>query len=268
MALIRTLSRLLCIGPCALAAALAEPAQTAEPAARVAAFANLPDWTGLWKLEGSPALIEPSAKGAPMRDHPPYNAQWEARYQVDLGRAERQADPKAADAIVDTHTIYCTAGMPRLVATPFEYQFAITPEAAWLLVGGEVRTVFTDGRAFPPEDEMWPQYAGWSIGRWDGDVLMIETRDLKPGLWADMSPMMLSAKAVVRERLRRMGADVIEDQVTITDPAAFTAPWTFTRRYLRETQPAGWPDEREVCGGPEDRNPIVGGHVLTTLAPK
>ena len=62
--------------------------------------------------------VEPAPKATPLRDHPPYNAEWEARYAADLGRAERQADPKATDAIVDTHTIYCTGGMPRLVATP------------------------------------------------------------------------------------------------------------------------------------------------------
>ena len=240
MAPVRTLARLLLLG--ALAAAPAHAAgPAASPAARAVAFARLPDWSGLWKLEGSPALIEPGPRPTPMRDHPPYNAEWEARYGVDLGRAERQADPKATDAIVDTHTLYCTGGMPRLVATPFLYHFAVTPEATWLLVGGEVRTVFTDGRAFPPEDQMWPQFDGWSIGHWEGEVLLIETRDIKAGMWADMTPAVLSAKAVVRERLRRLDAKTMEDQVEITDPVALTGPWRFTRR-RPPAHPASPPD--------------------------
>ena len=251
-----------------LASVSALAATPADPA-RAQAFAQLPDWSGMWKTRGSPGLIErenakPFAHGN--RDTPPYKPDWEARYVAAIGRAESQGDPDAKDPLVDSHTLYCAAGAVRLIASPFDYNFAVTPEAVWIVASGEVRVIYTDGRKFPGNDEIWPKFMGWSIGHWEGDTLVAETRGLKP-MWLDPTPMLLSTEAVVVERLRRTGAKTIEDKVTITDPTAFTAPWSFTRAFTRE--PDGvWADEREICGGPDDRNPIINGRITFQPAAK
>ena len=237
---------------------------------RLKALGALPDWSGTWKVIGTVALLDDGTKRIfqrGLRDNAPMTAAWRTRYEEAARRAEDQGNMESANPIVDSHTIYCNAGLPRLIATPFDYQFFITPERTLIMVGGaggEARTIYTDGRKFPPADEMWPKFWGWSIGKWEGDTLVIETRGMKPGLWADPTPMTLSDKAVLHERIRRTGPDVIEDQVTIIDPVAFTAPWKFTRAYklLLSTE---WADEHEVCGGPEDRNPIVNGRVTVVL---
>jgi len=136
---------------------------TTNSPVRLQKFSKLPDWSGIWSLKGSPALLD-SENGKPFdpdaRDHPPYNAEWEAKYGMDLVRATHQGDVNYPNAIVDTHTIYCAAGMPHIIGTPFDYEFIVTPEETWIIVDKETRHIYTDGRGFPPEDELWPTLLG------------------------------------------------------------------------------------------------------------
>jgi hypothetical protein len=246
----------------------ASVAQTiANPPARLEAFSKLPDWSGLWRIKGSPALldVENGRSFTPgNRDHPPYKPEWETKYQVDLVRAEHQGDASYPNPLVDSHTLYCAAGMPRIIGTPFDYEFVVTPEATWIIVEKETRHIYTDGRGFPPEDELWPTLLGRSIGHWEGQTLVVETISVKSGLWTDTTPAMLSEQARYTERIRQIDANTLEDQATITDPVALTKPWSFTKHYTR-MKPGSWAAEPETCGGPDDRNPIVNGRVTVVL---
>lgn len=233
----------------------------------VFAQSTLPNWSGVWRTKGSPALlsVENGRMFIPgVRDNPPYNAEWEKKYTENLVRAEHQGDPKYPDPLVDPHTQYCAAGMPRLIATPFDYEFIVTPVKTWILVDKESRHVYTDGRKFPPDDEQWPTMRGVSIGHWEGQTLVVETISVKAGQWGDTTPLIFSEKASYLERYTQIDANTIENQVTINDPVSLTKPWIFTRRYTR-MKPGTWVAEPETCGGPEDRNPIVDGRVTTVL---
>jgi hypothetical protein len=202
-----------------------------------------------------------------LRDKAPFKPEWRARYEDEAARAEDQGNMQSANPLVDSNTVYCHAGMPRLVATPFDYNFVPTRDLTFIIVGGpggEPRFIYTDGRSFPADDEMWPKFWGWSIGKWEGDTLVIETRGVKPGLWLDPTPMKLSDQAIVYERIHRVDPRTMEDRVRIVDPLAFTAPWEFVRHY-EKIPPGEWADEHEICGGPEDRNPIVNGRVTVVL---
>jgi hypothetical protein len=240
---------------------------TANSPARLAKFSTLPDWSGVWRVKGSPALVdvENGQSYTPgLRDHPPYKPDWEAKYQVDLVRAEHQGDANYPNPLVDTHTVFCAAGMPHIIGTPFDYEFIVTPEATWIIVDKETRHIYTDGRKFPPEDELWPTLLGRSTGHWEGQTLVVETISVRNGIWADLTPAMLSGQERFLERIRQLDANTIEDQVTITDPVALTKPWAFTKHYTR-MKPGTWAAEPETCGGPEDRNPIVNGRVTVVM---
>jgi len=241
------------------------PAAVAMSNQALAQYAKLPDWSGLWKLKGSAALLDTdnARMFAPgNRDHAPYKPDWEARYQANLKRAEDQGNQASQDPLVDTNTVYCLAGMPRDIATPFEYQFVNAPGKSWIMVGGEIRNLYTDGRPRPDDDTIWAKFIGWSTGRWEGDVLVIETTNLKGGLWADTTPMILSDQAVVRERVHLAAPNLMQDDVVIEDPVAFSGPWRFSRQYVRINE---WGDEKEVCGGSDDRNPIQNGRVTVKV---
>ncbi len=240
---------------------------TANSPARLEKLSKLPDWSGVWRLKGSPGLlgVENGRIFTPgSRDHPPYKPDWEATYTANLVRAEHQGDASYANPLVDSHTLYCAAGMPRLIGTPFDYEFIVTPEETWIIIEKETRHIYTDGRSFPPEDEMWPTLAGRSIGHWEGQTLVAETISVKGGLWADTTPATFSEQARYTERIRQTDANTLEDQVTVTDPVALTQPWTFTKHYTR-MKPGTWAAEPETCGGPDDRNPIVDGRVTVVL---
>lgn len=236
-------------------------------AADCLAGSSLPDWSGVWQVKGSMAVL--SRDDARMfvpgtRDYPPLKPQYERRYKTDLVRAEHQGDPRARDSLTDTNTLHCFAGMPRLIATPFQYEFVITPQQTWILIDKAVRHIFTDGRDWPVADARWPLMLGRSKGHWEGDTLVIETVDMRTDMWADTTPLTLSAHASVLERIRRIDANTLENHVTIRDPEKFTSDWQFSRRYVR-ADAHEWPDDPELCGGPEDRNPVINGHVTVQL---
>ena len=68
----------------------------------------------------------------------------------------------------------------------------------------------------------------------------------------------------MNERIRQVDPNTLENQVSITDPVALTAPWTFTKHYVRSKK-GTWAAEPEICGHPDDRNPIVNGRLMTVL---
>lgn len=231
--------------------------------------ASLPDWSGHWRIAGSVAALG-SEKGIPFAkdtaDNAPLKPQYLAEYNALRARAVKQGDPKATDAITDTNTLNCFAGMPRLIATPFSYLFFITPQETFIVIDKAVRQIFTDGRDWPESDAQWPLMMGRSKGHWEGDTLVAETINMHDDMWTDPTPLMLSDKASLTERLRKTDANTIEDQVTIHDPVKFTADWKFTRHYTRLPEDkTEWPDDPELCGGPTDRNPIVNGKVTVKL---
>jgi hypothetical protein len=228
---------------------------------------SLPDWSGIWQVKGSMAVL--SRDDARMfvpgtRDYAPLKPKYESRYQVDLVRAEHQGDPASKNSLTDTNTLHCFAGMPRLIATPFQYEFVVTPKETWILIDKAIRHVFTDGRGWPVADARWPLMLGRSRGHWEGQTLVIQTVDMRTDMWADTTPLTFSSRASVIERIRKVDANTLENHVTIRDPEKFTHDWEFTRQYVRSDSHE-WPDDPELCGGPDDRNPVVNGHVTVQL---
>jgi hypothetical protein len=88
-----------------------------------------------------------------------------------------------------------------------------------------LRTIFTDGRPLPNNDPQ-PWWYGYSIGKWDGDTLVVETTGFRDGGWLDVngSPFTDALKTI--ERFRRVNYGNLEIDVTIDDPKAYTRPWT------------------------------------------
>jgi hypothetical protein len=88
----------------------------------------------------------------------------------------------------------------------------------------EFRQIFTDGRRLPEDPQ--PSWYGYSMGRWEGDTLVVETNGLRDGLWADFYGSPLTDQARMTERYRRPNYGTLHIQVTIDDPKAYTRPWT------------------------------------------
>jgi hypothetical protein len=86
------------------------------------------------------------------------------------------------------------------------------------------RQIFTDGRPLTPIDE--PAFDGYSVGRWEGNTLVVETKGFKDGGWLDHNGSPLTDAATVIERFRRVSYGKLEIEITVDDPKAYTAPWT------------------------------------------
>ena len=88
-----------------------------------------------------------------------------------------------------------------------------------------IRQIFMDGRKAPSDDPQ-PWWYGYSVGRWDGDTLVIETTGLRDDGWLDVFGMPLTDAAKLTERFRRPSYGRMEIDVTIDDPKVYTKPWT------------------------------------------
>jgi hypothetical protein len=80
--------------------------------------------------------------------------------------------------------------------------------------------IYTDGRAHPPAEELWPTYTGASIGHWEGDTLVVETTNLR------RSFLIASDTLHLTERFTRVAPDTLQYEVTVEDPQTWTRPWT------------------------------------------
>jgi hypothetical protein len=248
------------------ALAVSRPAQSAEPSAadRTKAFAALPDWTGIWMGVGT-TLFEQKAGAASLnannpnaRDFPPYKPAWEAAYTAflnDVVKKEKFSDPLS---------LGYPGGMIRMMSPARGLQFVLRPEQVWIIYERpDVRYIYTDGRPFPPKDELWPTFEGYSIGHWEGDTLVVETVSIRGGVPIDRTGAALSDSAHVLERIRKIDDRTLQSDITIEDPVAFTAPWKVTRRYTKRREQ--FPRMENVSSLENQRNPIVNGETKTIL---
>jgi hypothetical protein len=88
-----------------------------------------------------------------------------------------------------------------------------------------LRQIFTDGRPLPGKDAE-PWWYGYSIGKWEGDTLVVETTGFIDNIWLDVRGSPMTSAARVIERFRRPNFGNLEIEITVDDPKAYTKPWT------------------------------------------
>jgi hypothetical protein len=94
------------------------------------------------------------------------------------------------------------------------------------------KLVPTDGR--PHRAEVPPSYRGDSVGRWDGDVFVMETKNFTDDtwIWAEGRVSPHSDQLRIVERYRRVNRNTLEIEATVYDPKVLTAPWTVPKQTL------------------------------------
>lgn len=144
-----------------------------------------------------------------------------------------QKQRESRDHIDDPYGYCLPPGVPRINFAGGPFKILQTPQLTVVLhetlVGMIFRQVFTDGRAMPPISE--PTWLGYSVGRWDDDVFVVQTAGFKDGGWLDTRVGRPHSDALrVTERFRRLDFGHIELTITIDDPKAYLKPWTVTSR--------------------------------------
>jgi hypothetical protein len=126
----------------------------------------------------------------------------------------------------DPHVRCLPDSIPRMWTLPHLTKAIHTPKLLVLLyeVNATYRQIFLDRRPFPAD--MNPSWIGYSVGHWDGDALVVETRGFRDNLWIDMNGSPMSDAAKMTERIRRPNYGTLNIELTIDDPKTYTKPFT------------------------------------------
>ena len=134
----------------------------------------------------------------------------------------------------DDPTAHCfVAGVPRSMYIPSPFHIVHTAgHVVFLFERMAWRVVPTDGRAHLPDHvRLWQ---GDSVGRWDGDTLVVDTTNLNGKTWLNEVGEIVSHAERVVERFTPVDADTIAYEATVTDPIVYTRPWTIAFSLKRQ----------------------------------
>jgi hypothetical protein len=138
---------------------------------------------------------------------------------------------------------YCLPpGGPRMMATPYPMEILQLPDQKRIVMIFEGAThiwreIYMDGRPHPEGDALNPTYLGHSVGRWEGDTLVIDVVGFNEGSWIDFFGHPHTDRMHVVERFSRPDRKTMRYEATIDDPGAYTRP--FTVRWNLEWNPTG-----------------------------
>ncbi len=111
------------------------------------------------------------------------------------------------------------------------------------------RTIWTDGRQLPKDPD--PAWNGYAIGHWDGDTFVVESNGYDDRTWLDHFGSPHSDQMYLVERYKRVDADHLELQMTLTDPKTYTAPWVGDKITFDRAKVAIF---EEICAPSEESN--------------
>lgn len=207
-------------------------------AAQTQSAKSIPNFTGVWNTfqggrGGDPKLAPPAA--TPLLLKPEYAKPYEARRTAEAAASQR------GEQLATGGSQCIPYGVPTMMSVaiyPVEMiqtakQITIISEAF-----SEVRRVYLD-RPQLKIDEVAPGYYGRSVGRWEGDTLVVDTVGIKTAA-AGYRGMPHSEQMRITERFRLLAPDVMHDQITIDDPMVLDKPMTYTLAYRRA------PDDYEM----------------------
>ena len=122
-------------------------------------------------------------------------------------------------------------GIPKINATPNPLKIVQEPKLIVVLYEtfGIFRQFFMDGRELRKDPN--PSWLGYSIAKWDGDTLVVDTVGFNGKTWLDKVGHPTTESTHVTERFRRVDFGHLESVVTIEDPTAYTKPWTVTEHF-------------------------------------
>ena len=214
------------------AAAPAASAAAAEPAPRMGD--GHPDLSGVWWTGGDVGgrgYGGGRGRGGRAGGPPP------ATYQSLMNPAATAAAKKMADK--DDPTLKCIpTAFGTLNVSLFDVgavgQIVATPKFVLMLTETfhGYRIVPTDGRKH--REEVPPSYRGDSVGHWEGDVFVVDTKNFTDDTWISaegrVSPH--SDQLRIVERYRRVDKNTLEIEATLSDPKVLTGPWTAPKQTL------------------------------------
>jgi len=184
-----------------------------------------PDLSGVWFMQGKvdPSLIAP--EDAPLTP-------W-GKEQFKMNR--QKVNPVA---------ICLPPGVPRTWQEPAPFEIDLLKNRILIVYEYEhlIRQIHMDRREHPKDAV--PTWMGDSIGWWEGDTLVIDTTGFNEFTWVDIWGLPHSDGLHVVERIRRVAPTVLQVDITVADPKAYTKPWMAQKRF--DLHP-DWKIGEEIC---------------------
>ena len=186
-----------------------------------------PDLTGTWAPENNRQC---PPEGCPDMEVPQefFNIAWGLHRDLPLQPwAAEEKKKRMQDNNKDDPVSRCLpGGIVKLHTTPLLKRFIQMPGLLVTLneMDATYRQIFIDGRPLPEVD--LPSAKGYSVGKWDGDTLVVTTKGFKDGLWLDRQGTPMSDAATITERFQRVNYGNMYIEITVDDPKTYAAPWT------------------------------------------
>ena len=165
-----------------------------------------PDLTGVWNAGQTLGRPEPS-------DLQPWVLELARKHQQEYHRSRPYYQCRPSGPEAERY-----GGWKRILQTP----------AAIAILNEDQthRVIHTDGRAL--EAEPAPSWMGYSVGRWEGDTLVVESNGFNDKTWLSRYGQAHTEALRVTERYRRTDFGHLQIAVTYSDAAAYAKPWGFT----------------------------------------
>jgi hypothetical protein len=214
-----------------------------------------PDLSGIWirfdgpepnAAPGRPPLVTGGNAGAGFKDGLPFQP-WASALQKERAASEGLNDPDG---------LCLPQGPLQYHIDPQPIKITQTPRQIFYISESNYgfRTIYMDGRSLPSQGEVQPFWHGYSIGRWEGDTLVVESNNFNgvdpnnihgAGLpdsflgagWLDHRGSPYTEALKLTERFRRVNYGLLDIELTVDDPKAYTKP--FSVRVLQRIVPDG-----------------------------
>jgi hypothetical protein len=185
---------------------------------------GVPDISGVWQVTKFQPKLFPNG-GAPLT-------------------AWGQAKLKSANAETNDPNLGCLPeGVPRFMFVPLPMEiFQVPSRVVIIREGTQVMRQIYMKRGH--RDDLYPTYSGDSVGKWEGNTLVVDSIGFNDKTWIDSSGLPHSEKMHVVERIHRPDHDTLIDDVTVEDPMAYTKPFTVQQVYKLKP---GWEIQELVC---------------------
>jgi hypothetical protein len=196
-----------------------------------------PDLSGLWQAERTPVSEFVRVLGPEMpKIQPDFNdiTKHVANVFWDVNPADQPLRPEAAALTEerqksgrDFQSAYCLPGSIPAAILVLEFKMIqATREIVFIPGSGDPpRQIYIDGRSLPKDPE--PSWMGTSVGRWQGDTLVVETTGFNESAWLDTVGHPRSQAMHITERYRRRDFGHMDLEITFDDPTYYTKPFGF-----------------------------------------
>ena len=221
-------------------------AQTSKPSG---AAKSAPDLSGVWNRAGgrtAAGILEDDPGGVPFlgltKQEPSLQP---AALKIYQSNRQGVADARAKGRDDSDPSTSCfPPGPTRIFTAPRPFEVRQAPDVVYIVseIDHWVRRIYMDGRAHP--DGYPSTWMGHSIGKYDGDALVVDTVAVNEGTWIDSLGHPHSDELHLVERFRRANPKSLEYEVTVEDSKDYTKPWTGKKAY--QLQPASLEMKEDV----------------------